>query len=361
MTEHIKTNSDSEQDPQSEPSIKPTLESSTVPTNEDIAGFAPTVARHILEQEGAFVNDLAAAELGKAFEGYFGVCDVYSPEEAKAMADEVRSARKYADRKVMIGVMTHPVVLSDDRPMPEFVREEIRAEFPTKEAMSAGFIDDPDVFNTVHYADLYGPDGPRKGGESPDVFKNLERVVEYGGENLHAIQLDVTWPVSDELKKFKNKYPDIAIILQVGKFGIKEIDSDPHKLVDRMREYGDAVDYILLDMSMGMGKSMESEGLLPMLRTVRDQLPDLGLAVAGGLGPDSVDLLAPIAAEFPDISIDAQGNLKRKDAPRDDRGHLIATEPVDLERTIEYIRKSCAALDNPGVRMAGVPLRTVGN
>jgi hypothetical protein len=300
----------------------------------------------------------AASRLDGEFGGYFGVCDVYSPEEAKAMADELRKDRQYPDRKVMIGVMTHPVVLSDDRPIPQEVREAIRAEFPSKEEMADGFIDDPDVFNTVHYADLYGPDGPRKGGEAPDVFKNLERIVQYGGENLHAIQLDLTWPSSDELKKFKSEYPDIAIILQVGKFGIKEINGDPHVLVDRMREYGNSVDYILLDMSMGMGKGMDAEGLLPMLRTVRDQLPELGLAVAGGLGPDSVDLLEPIAAEFPDISIDAQGNLKRKDAPRDDRGHIIATEPVNLERTAEYIRKSCAALDNPGVRQAGIPVPT---
>ncbi len=358
MTEYIKTNNDPDQTAPTEQTSEPNLEAPALPTNGDIAGFAPTVARHILEQEVTVVKDLDALEVKALYEGYFGVCDVYSPEEAKAMADELRNSRQYSDRKVMIGVMTHPIVLSDDRPMPEEIRNAIRAEFPTKEEMAAGFIDDPDVFNTVHYADLYGPDGPRKSGEAPDVYKNLERVVEYGGENLHAIQLDITWPSSDELKRFKSEHPDIAIILQVGKFGIKEIDSNPHALVDRLREYGESIDYILLDMSMGMGKSMETEGLLPMLRTVRDQIPELGLAVAGGLGPDSIDLLEPIAAEFPDISIDAQGNLKRKDAPRDDRGHMIATVPVDLERTTEYIRKSCATLDNPGVRRAGVPVQT---
>jgi len=306
-----------------------------------------TAMKNVLRSERA---DRVNGEIN----GYFGACGVYNPEEARSMANALRASRKYPDRKVMIGVMTHPAVLSENVPM----TEEIRAEFPTRDEMASGFIDDPDVFNTVHLADLYGPNGPRKGGEAPNVFENLELVVKYGGDNLHAIQLDITWPSSDELKRFKSKYPDIAIILQVGKFGLAEVDGDPHSVVERIREYGDSVDYILLDTSMGMGKGMNAEKLLPMLRTIRDQIPEIGLAVAGGLGPNSVDLLGPIAAEFPDISIDAEGNLKRENAARDERGHLIATEPVDLGRTTDYIQKSCAALDNPGVRQAGIPVPT---
>jgi hypothetical protein len=318
--------------------------------SDKLGGIAPAMAKHLPADRPGRVEG--------EFAGYFGACGVYSPDEARAMADALRSERKYPDRKVMIGVMTHRLVLRDDLGIPQEVLDEVRAEFPDREEMAAGFTDDPDVFNTVHYADLYSPDGPRKGGDAPDVCENLELVVKYGGENLHAIQLDVTWPSADELKRFKEKHPDVAIILQVGKFGLAEVDGDPHAVVEKLREYGDSVDYTLLDTSMGMGKGMNAERLLPMLRTIRDQLPEMGLAVAGGLGPDSVDLLEPIAAEFPDISIDAEGNLKREDTPRDERGHILATEPVDLGRTTDYIQKSCAALDNPGVRQRGIPAPT---
>jgi len=280
-------------------------------------------------------------------ERYFGVCDVYSPEEAIAMAEELRKERKNPNRKVMIGVMTHPLVLDPDIPVPEKVRTEISEIFPSKEKLAGGFTDDPDVLNTVHYADLYGPNGPWKAQESPNVFNNLELVVQYGGEHLDAIQLDLTWPKSDEIKKFKEKYPNIFIILQVGKFALKEVGDNPQAVVDRLREYDDSVDYVLLDMSMGKGKGMEADGLLPLLRIIRKELPYLGLAVAGGLGPDSVDLLKAITKEFPDVSIDAQGNLKHKDAPKDKLGHMIATHPADLERSKEYIKKSCEILDNP--------------
>lgn len=287
------------------------------------------------------------SEVVKEYERYIGVCDVYSPDEARAMADELRSERKNPNRKVMIGVMTHRFVLDLDIDIPEDLRKDFSEIFPSREEMSGGFTDDPDVFNTVHYADLYGPDGPRKGGEAPDVLKNLELVVQYGGEHMHAIQLDLTWPKPEELKQFRERHPDIYIILQVGKFALEEAGQDMQEVVNRLREYGDAVDFALLDTSMGKGKGMDAAELLPLLRMIREQLPDLGMAVAGGMGPDSMGVLEPISREFPDISIDSQGNLKHKDAPRDNMGHLVSTYPADLDRSKEYIHKSCAMLDNP--------------
>ncbi len=277
---------------------------------------------------------------------YSGVCDVFSPEQARAMADELRLNRKNPDRKIMVGVMTHPIVLNPDLPVPPKVREEVSKEFPTTEEMANGFTDDPDVLNTIHYADLYGPNGPWEAKESPDILKNLELCVQYGGKNLHAIQLDVTWPDPDEMSKFKERNPNIVIILQLGKFAIRAVDGDPQEVVNRLREYGDSIDFALIDMSMGKGKGMDAGELLPLLRLIHSKLPYLGLAVAGGLGPDSVNLLEPIAKEFPGIAIDAQGRLKPADAQTDSSGHMVSTLPANLERSKKYIRESCAILDN---------------
>lgn len=291
-------------------------------------------------------------------ERYSGVCDVYSPEEARAMADELRRNRKNPNRRVMIGVMTHPIVLDPDLPVRKEVREAVSKEFPSTKEMAGGFTDDPDVLNTIHVADLYGPDGPWKAQEAPNVFKNLDLCVKHGGEYLHAIQIDMTWPNSVDLKRFKEEYPNILIILQVGKYAIEDVQGDPEKVVNRLREYGNSIDHVLLDMSMGKGKGMEAGGLLPLLRVIQKELPDLGLAVAGGLGPDSMDQLAAIAKEFPEISYDAQGNLKHKDAPRDRLGHLISTYPADKERTTEYIQKGCAMVDNSKIRQSSITTET---
>jgi len=284
------------------------------------------------------------SETTRTYERYSGVCDVYNPEEARAMADVLRRERKNPNRKVMIGVMTHPHVLNPEIDDPA----EARKFFPVREELARGFTDDPDVLNTIHYADLYGSRGPRKAQEAPNVLNNLELCVKYGGEHLHAIQLDVTWPDPNEIKRFKEKNPNIFIILQVGKSAFKEVGNDPQKLVDRLREYG-WIDFALLDMSMGRGESMKSEELLPYLRLIKKELPYLGLAVSGGLGPDSENLLEfkLIAKEFPGISTDAQGNVKRKDAPRDKLGHFVSTHPADLARSTEYLQQNCALLDNP--------------
>ena len=292
------------------------------------------------------------------YEGYYtGICDVDNPEVALAMVKKLRECRKDDERLIMIGVMTHPVVLDSDIPVPKTVREAICEEFLAKEEISKGFIDDPDVLNTIHYADLYGPDGPWKGQEAPNLNKNLELCVKYGGENLHAIQLDVTWPDVEELRKFKEKHPEILIILQVGKFALNEADNDPQEVVDKLCEYGDSIDHVLLDLSMGKGRKMEELDITLLLRQlslIQYELPNLGLALAGGLGPKSdessesvysMDALKRIVEEFPNISIDAQGGLKPLDAERDRSGHFIAKTPVDPERTGEYIEQASALLD----------------
>jgi hypothetical protein len=271
------------------------------------------------------------------------------------MAESLRAERKNPNRKVMIGVMASPYSLT----------HEDGDDMPARDEIASAFTDDPDVLNTVHYADLYGKDWePRKGGEAPDLLKNLELCVHYGGENLHALQLDVTWPKPEELKEFKLKHPNIEIILQLGKFAFSEMNDDPQDIADKLKEYGDSIDYALLDLSMGKGRKMTEMDVLNLQRllgVIQFKLPNLGLAVAGGLGPniesgdqskESVDqmyALRRIAAEFPNISIDAQGGLKTDDAPRGPSGHFDATTPADLDKSIRYIKEASVILDNkPG-------------
>lgn len=286
-------------------------------------------------------------------ECYSGVCDVIKPGDARAMADTLRDSRKDPNRKLMIGVMASRYSLNHDD----------GDDCPNRDEIAKAFTDDPDVLNTVHYADFYNfQDGrrPWKGGEAPDVLENLELCVQYGGEHLQAIQMDLTWPKPDEIKEFKQRHPNISIILQVGKFALDEVENDPQDVADKLREYGDSIDYALLDLSMGKGRRMTELDIINLqkfLNLIQYELPDLGLAVAGGLGPnlesanpsaESIDqnyALRKIAKDHPYISIDAQGGVKPEDAPRGSSGHLDATTPADIEMSNEYLRQTSAMLD----------------
>jgi hypothetical protein len=291
---------------------------------------------------------------------YTGVCDVVSPEDVRAMLAELRGSRADSQRRLMIGVMTHPAVLNPESKLPDEVRKAIQSEFPTLDQLSEGFIDDEDVMNTIHYADLYGPNGPRKAGEAPDVLKNLEFCVEHGGPYLDAIQLDVAWPDPEALMEFRRRHPDIEIVLQVGKFSFEEDGTiDEAKVTERLSAYGKSVDHVLLDLSMGKGRQMTGEdvaSLKKLMWAIQDVRPDIGLAIAGGLGAGagsnapnqsvySMDSLREIAKDFPGMSIDAQGGLKSENALRDDKGHFIATAMADEEKSRNYIGLASEILD----------------
>lgn len=291
---------------------------------------------------------------------YTGVCDVVSPDDVRAMLSELRNSRADSERRLMVGIMTHPAVINPDAKLPDEVRHAIQSEFPSIEQISQGFIDDPDVMNTIHYADLYGPNGPRKAGEAPDVLKNLELCVEHGGPNLDAIQLDLVWPDPDALLEFRRKHPDIEIVLQLGKFSFGEDGKiDEVEVTKRLSEYGRSVDHVLLDLSMGKGRQMTDDdvtSLKKLMWAIQDATPDIGLAIAGGLGAGSglnspnqsvysMESLRDIARDFPGVSIDAQGGLKPDNALRDDKGHFISTAMADSEKSQNYVGLASEILD----------------
>lgn len=342
--------------------ITPQEQQPIIDTVEQRQGETAVGALALSAAEGSEILEQEALKHPDGYERqYTGICDVTNPEDVRSMLRELKESKVDSERRLMVGIMTHPAVLNPNADIPDVVREAIISEFPSLDDLSSGFIDDPDVMNTIHYADLYGPSGPRKSGEAPDVLENLELCVEHGGENLDAIQLDIVWPNPEDLKEFRARHPDIEIILQIGKFSLGEGDIDVDQVVEKLGEYGKSVDHVLIDLSMGKGRQMtnnEVTELKRLMRAIQDTSPDIGLAIAGGLGaasgsndPNSsvysMDSLKEIARHFPGISIDAQGGLKPDDAQRDDHGHFVATTMADPEKSVNYISLASEILDGP--------------
>ena len=197
--------------------------------------------------------------------------------------------------------------------------------FLPKERISEVFIWHNRVFNTLHYADY----------EKLDLLENLEKATTWCKGNLHAIQLDMAWPDPALIKAYRSCHPDIKVILRVSGVALDCVNNDPGELVGQLVIYGDAIDYCLLDKSMGRGLALDAKTLLPFARTIADKLPRLGIVVAGGLGPDTVHLAEPLVREIPGLSLDAQSRLRKSGSAKD---------PIDWPLAEDFLRKSLGLL-----------------
>lgn len=195
--------------------------------------------------------------------------------------------------------------------------------FPPKELV-ANILSHPAAYNCLHYADYDGE----------NVRENLTEAIYWGGPGLCALQLDMVWPdPRDVLDALFHNTSDADIILQVNSVAMERVGGRPEDVVAKLAEYRGVVSRILLDRSMGRGLGMDAGALLSFVRAIAGEYPDLGIGVAGGLGPGTVQLAAPILREFPEVSIDAQGKLRPSGS---------ALDPIDWNMAEIYLREAFA-------------------
>ncbi len=246
---------------------------------------------------------------------YIGITDFTSPQQVDDMLKVLRDNRGLNwNRRLAVGVMMSFKTLNSEP-------TKWSAVFPKNDAIADIFVSDRDAFNVLHYADY---------GENP-VRKNLLLAAQYGGRNLQAIQLDMVWPDPNQIQDFRWKHPKIQLILQVNQRALEVLDHDLHKVVARLQNYNKTIDYALLDMSMGKGKPMNADHLHRLAYTIAEHVPHLALAVAGGLGPETLQLADPLIMAFPDMSLDAQSKL---------RPSGNALDPIDWVMAGQYLENA---------------------
>lgn len=247
---------------------------------------------------------------------YIGITDFRNAQQVKFMLEAFNSRKSIRSNRILhVGVMMSRKTLLG-------LPSKWTNAFPTNSEI-AEILSVPEVYNVLHYAD-YEID--------PDLHRNLRQALMYGGDNMDAIQLDMIWPDSTTIAHVvASSHANIEVILQIGKNAIEAEGNDPKSVVNRLARYDGAIDRVLLDKSMGNGLGMDAHALLPYARAIRDRFPNLGIAAAGGLGPNTIHLVEPLVREFPDLSIDAQGKLRPSGS---------ALDPVDWDMAKEYIHKA---------------------
>ena len=247
---------------------------------------------------------------------YFGITDFMNFDQVKRMLDVLHfSSIGITKRKLHVGVMMSYKTLND-------IPSRWQNAFPPKDMIASIFQSD-DTLNCLHYADYEN---------NPDLSHNLAKAIGYGGVGIHAVQLDMIWPAPEEIANgvhFSRKY--VEIILQIGGKALEKIGNDPAAVVEKLREYDGLIHRILLDKSGGKGLGMDAAGLLPYAHSIQDAFPNIGIGAAGGLGPDTLNIIAPLIKEFPDLSFDAQGKLR----PSGD-----ALDPIDWYLAAKYLQRA---------------------
>lgn len=190
--------------------------------------------------------------------------------------------------------------------------------------------DDPLIFNVLHYAD-YPENGIVK-----TTPRDVIKAVDIAGPCVQGLQLDMIWPSKKLINEVKGAYPDLEIIMQVSHKALEQAHSHDLSMTDVLSTYPlDALSYILIDFGMGRGTPFDPQHALSLIEEALTVLPQRKIAVAGGLGPDTYENLRPILRKYPDISCDAQGQL---------RPSMKATDPLDMQRVTKYVNGVCSLL-----------------
>ncbi len=204
---------------------------------------------------------------------YIGITGFMSQYEVILARNAFLKERQNPDYLLMVGVLASLKTLyghTNKRPN----------RYPILKDVRQIFIHDPGILNMlnlIHY----------NSKNTELLFTQLMAITESMGKQLfHGFQLNIAWPDELELLSYKSHYPDKKIVLQIGSGAFEEIENSPEKLVERLGLYAGLIDYILLDMSGGKGKPLNTEILKEYLRAIKVSFArmDIGLGVAEVLG-----------------------------------------------------------------------------
>lgn len=243
---------------------------------------------------------------------YIGITGLTTPREVHFALNNFPAG----SRKLMVGVLASWKTVRGIPLKPRWAKQ-----FPDPQRLSDLLRTDPRVLNLVHYS--------TDEGQESSLFDDLITLHNLAGPELSGFQLNIAWPPitlieAYRLTKFGRKS---HLILQLGQRAVEVAGGTTKGVVKRLMDYEHLVDAVLLDPSGGLGQAFDTQRARQFLRAIAETT-GFGLGAAGGLGPDSLNLVEPLLDEFPGLNIDAQGQL------RDENYNL------DLQAVRQYLQRS---------------------
>lgn len=246
---------------------------------------------------------------------YVGISSITSRKDALALLSIMPMT---SNRKLMIGPQVSLKTLRG-------ASNRYPNRFPKISELQSIFPEHPMALNLIHYNTK----------EQSSIFEQLLNLTYLNIPNLHGFQLNVTWPLPSAIHLYHRYYPQMKLVLQIGKQAFEAVKHSPEALAKRVTEdYMGAVDYILLDPSGGLGVPFDTEVQRKYLEALAEKNLGIGLGVAGGLGPSTLHLAKPLINIYPELSIDAEGRLRNK------------SDMLDMTRAKKYLTKALKLFGN---------------
>jgi hypothetical protein len=239
---------------------------------------------------------------------YIGVTGVFTAGEIDFLLQAVPAT---ATRPLMAGVLVSSKTLSG-------LTNKYPRQFPPMENIASIFRGQPRTLRLIHYST----------DEPQTLATQLLRLTRIGGPYLDGFQLNVAWPPVVEVEKFWERYGGCRMVLQIGSGAMAAVGRDPQALANRVAGYEPFITDVLIDPSGGKGIPFDPDAALDYLVELHERCPNLGLGLAGGLGPETVSMVDPVVARIPFLSIDAQGRLRNSD------------DDLDLAATRAYLKNA---------------------
>ena len=239
---------------------------------------------------------------------YIGVTGFVSSNEVELICLEIFQKMVSANHLLMVGVLASSRDMNHRRPN----------RYPPEDLIPMIFPRRPFLLNLIHYHT-----------NKPEIlYEELRWMTDKADANLDGFQLNMSWPNPRTIEKYCRAFSDMKIVLQIGNHALDIVHHSPGLLAEKVKEYDGLIDYVLLDESVGLGKLLDVNKTRRYLDAITETGMDIGLGIAGGLGPATIDHISALLKDFPSLSIDAEGCL------RDEKDNL------DVDLTLDYLNKS---------------------
>jgi hypothetical protein len=231
---------------------------------------------------------------------YIGVTGFMSEADVREVLFVVP---KDARHKLMVGVLASQKTFRGEQ-------NKYPNRYPSKDVIGSIFVEHPQALNLVHYHTLV----------SDQMLASELMAVRHAAEpHCHGFQLNVRWPSPKALEIYHHassigfRPKQDVVVLQCGRSAMADVDFVPEKLAQRVTDYKGLVDYVLIDPSGGKGQGFDRRFAYECMCELTKFVPDMGLGVAGGLAAEMVGSIEDLLKTHPDISIDAEGRLRKPD------------------------------------------------